>query len=143
MAAITLKRVDVFPEGTVVKVWPATAFHQGQTGAPSGSSTTEGTVSSGEVTFSGLSGGTAYVAYASVSAQDRYLEFSAEGGKGAALPDAGEIGSKTSAEIDTLLPSSGEGCVLATALISGSRVLLVRKVSSGKWWKSAAMTELA
>lgn len=77
MASITVTRADLFPSGTVVKVFPKAGFHVGtqQTGKPSGvelgSATMGGTPP--EATVEGLNANTEYMVYAEVSGVDKYL----------------------------------------------------------------------
>lgn len=80
MASFRIDRLDLFPEGTVVKAYAAASFHVAQPGAPSGAVAGQGTVSSGVAEVTGLTAGTAYVAYASVSGADRTLSFRPEEG---------------------------------------------------------------
>jgi len=74
MATFTVERLDLFPNGTVVKAYPRNAFHQGQSGAPTAAATAEATMSSGKAELTGLVEGAPYVAYANVGNLDTYLE---------------------------------------------------------------------
>jgi hypothetical protein len=73
MASVTCTRSDVFPNGTVVKAYPRSAFHTGQATLPSGSSVAEGTMTSGTVEISGLTAGVEYTLAAEVSGEVRVL----------------------------------------------------------------------
>lgn len=76
MASITTRREDLFPDGTVVYAYRANGRSGPQTGPPSGTPATSGTVASGAVTHTGLDVTVPYVLYASVGGQDRYLNVS-------------------------------------------------------------------
>jgi hypothetical protein len=78
MAAHKIERVDLFPNTTVVKAYARSALHIGQVGAPSGAVEAEATMTSGVAEVTGLVAGSEYVAYASVSGKDVYLEFQVE-----------------------------------------------------------------
>lgn len=77
MANVTITRSDIFPNGTLIKVYPRNALHLSQQGAPSGKSVAEGTMTSGTVTIEGLSAGQEYTAYAEVGGQDALLAIQA------------------------------------------------------------------
>lgn len=68
-----LKRPDVFPSGTSVGVYVASAERVGQ--APAASAVTTASADGEKVTFTGLNVETAYVAYAQVSTEHRYIRF--------------------------------------------------------------------
>lgn len=73
MAGITLTASQQFPEATVVNVFPRAAKNPG--GAPVGASIANATVTAGVLAFTGLVLNTAYTAYALVSSQHRYVDF--------------------------------------------------------------------
>lgn len=73
MSSITLNTADVFPDGTTVSAYQRNADIID--GAPSGTAVTTATATSGTVTFAGLADNTGYIAYASVSGQDRFRRF--------------------------------------------------------------------
>lgn len=69
-----------FPVGTSVSIYPRTSFKPGATpvGSPGtgiAAIETQTVASDNKATFTTLVDGTAYVAYAQVSGQDRYVEF--------------------------------------------------------------------
>lgn len=72
MATITVEREDVYPSGTTIKAYPKSAYHPGQSGAPTGASLAEATMSGGKAELTGLTAGVVYVLYASVSGKDVY-----------------------------------------------------------------------
>lgn len=74
MASFSLTASQTFPEGTSVSVYPREARQPGG-GAPSGAAVTSATVTSGVATFTGLTLGKAYTAYALVSSEHRYQDF--------------------------------------------------------------------
>lgn len=73
MANFKTERVDIFPNGTTIKVYLRSAFHLGQPGAPTGAVVAEATMTSGKAEFTGLEPGKQYVGYALVGGQDAYL----------------------------------------------------------------------
>lgn len=85
MATAVLNRHD-FPEGTSVSAWPAQNSVNG--GPPAGSSIATATVTSGVLTFTGLTVGTRYIAYAA----GRGVQFRADEvlGVDSASPEAPE-----------------------------------------------------
>lgn len=87
---------QTFPEGTSLEAYDAVAW-PGNPGFPVGVPPTEAVavdtqvVSGGQVTFTGLTSGTSYFAYAQVSTDDRYIHFRSiaiQGDKGAILHGA-------------------------------------------------------
>lgn len=78
MANFVVAQPAVFPEGTVVKAYLRSAWHQSQGGAPTGPKVAEATISSGTATLEGLTEGRHYVLYAEVGGKDAYLEVSPE-----------------------------------------------------------------
>lgn len=85
MASFTLRRPDVFPNGTTVTVYPRPNTGVPASGAPSTSSVTSGAVSSDAVTFTGLTDGARYIAYA--GSPDRYVSFFAQPGTSPVSPN--------------------------------------------------------
>jgi hypothetical protein len=77
MANYTVENVEQFPNTTVIKAYPRTAFHLAQTGVPTGTSVAEATMTSGKAELTGLTAGQEYTAYAEVESKDRYLAFQA------------------------------------------------------------------
>jgi hypothetical protein len=78
MASYTLTRPETFPEGATVNAYPETNWPNGivnQAALPIGTETDSQTVSSGSVTFTGLTDGVRYVAHSTVSSQQRYIGF--------------------------------------------------------------------
>jgi hypothetical protein len=88
MASFKLTSNAVFPNGTTVKAYAATNFPTPipPSGAPIGSPTAEGTMTSGSVTFTGLTQGTAYWAVAEVGGVYRYVKIRA--GEDSANPES-------------------------------------------------------
>lgn len=90
MASATLSAAStIFPVGTSVKAykrsnWPG--YQQGAiSGSPVGSEDATATVAAdGSLTFTGLTAGTGYVAYASVGGADKYSRFEAPNAQGTA-----------------------------------------------------------
>lgn len=89
MGWFTLTDLARFPIGTSVSVYKAEQAKQGQ--APSGSSSTSGTMAAGGVTFTGLEDNREYVAYAVVSAQHRYSGFKSQPDEARGNSDRGRI----------------------------------------------------
>lgn len=86
-STVNVERVDLFPNGTVVKAYKATNWHSGQGGVPSGLSQAEATMTSGKAELTGLSEGVEYIAYAEVGGKDVYLQITpAVAGPSAANP---------------------------------------------------------
>lgn len=83
MATFTLRREDVFPNGTTVSIYKASfaAF----SGQPPGSPVESQTVAGGAATFTTLADNTGYIAYARVSGDDRAVRFR--------TPEAADAGS--------------------------------------------------
>lgn len=86
-STVNVERVDLFPNGTVVKAYKATNWHSNQGGVPSGLSQAEATMTSGKAELTGLSEGVEYIAYAEVGGKDVYLQVTpAVAGPSAANP---------------------------------------------------------
>jgi len=68
-----LTRTDRFPVGTSVAAYPASARREGA--APFGSAVDTQTMAADGLTFTGLQPQTAYVAYAQVNGEHRYISF--------------------------------------------------------------------
>lgn len=70
--SVVINRPDRFPVGTVVGIYPAA--NEQRDGKPSGTAITTATVASdGSLTFTGLTEGVPYVAYALVGSANRYV----------------------------------------------------------------------
>lgn len=76
MASTTLTGISRYPNGTSVSAY--TASGEDKIGSPSGTAVSTATVSGNAVTFTGLTGGVEYVAYASVGGSDIYIDFIAD-----------------------------------------------------------------
>lgn len=79
----------VFPDGTTVKAYPATALPE-RGRSPIGASVAEGEVSGGAVTFTGLTDGVQYVAVGTVSEKQREAFFTAGDPQTRGLAQTGE-----------------------------------------------------
>lgn len=80
MADFTLTDVQRFPEGTSVDAYPVSGWRDDllpPTGDPLGSATDTQTMTAGTLTFTGLTAGVNYFAYAQVGSDDRYTLFTA------------------------------------------------------------------
>lgn len=80
MASYNLSRVDRFPQGATVGAYPVSNWPSGMVNtaaAPLGSATNEQTMGASSLTFTGLTAGAKYVAYASVGGDHRYVAFTA------------------------------------------------------------------
>lgn len=88
MASFTLTDVAKFPNGTTVKAYPTTNWPTPilPSGAPIGSAMAEGSMSSGTVTFTGLTLGSRYWAVAEVGGVYRYSKFTANASEAAKTP---------------------------------------------------------
>lgn len=78
MATFTLTNIDRFPEGTSVAAYPLSNWPNGivdQGAAPVGSATDTQTMTSGTLTFTGLTTNTNYVAYAAPGGNKHYVYF--------------------------------------------------------------------
>jgi hypothetical protein len=84
MASFTLRRPDVFPNGTTVSVYPRAGSGVPDAGAPVGAAAASAAVASDAVTFSTLAEQADFVSYA--SSPDRYVSFSTRGQWGASGP---------------------------------------------------------
>lgn len=89
MGYFTLTAIDRFPTSTSITVYRAEQAKLGQ--APSGSSTTSGTMGASSVTFTGLDAHREYVAYAVVNGQHRYSTFKAQPEGEVVFSDRGRI----------------------------------------------------
>jgi hypothetical protein len=73
MASVSLRRSDLFPVGTVVKIYPATAKQAG--GPPTAQQVASGTVDAAgllAITSGSIGSYKSYVAYAKVGTEHRY-----------------------------------------------------------------------
>jgi len=125
VATFTLEKPDVFPNTTVVKVYPRSSYHpQAQVGAPVGAKVTEATMTSGKAEFTGLTAGASYVAYAEVGGTDTYLTFTVN-------PAAAASSSSSFArpEANGLLAWTFDPVVASgTAILAGAGTLHVIKI---------------
>lgn len=120
MASFTLTRPEVFPNGATVKAYPTTNWPNGvvnQAAAPIGTETNSQTVSSGSVTFTGLTDGVSYVAHSQVGGVERYIGFVPGANTPGSAPDTGSVvtasladDAVTGAKIATI---SDEGVVIS------------------------------
>lgn len=78
MANFVVSQPALYPDGTVIKAYLRSAFHQSQGGAPAGPKVAEATMSSGTATLEGLTEGRHYIVWAEVGGKDVYLEVSPE-----------------------------------------------------------------
>lgn len=131
MATFILQSSGRFPVGTSVSAykranWPG--YQQGSiAGAPVGSSDATATVASdGSLTLTGLADLTRYVAYASVSSEDRYVGFQT-GNPAAPGADQGTPGSPVPAEAELVGGSDGTNLrALLTDALGALGVYVVR-----------------
>lgn len=80
MATFTLTAQDKYPNGTSVGAYPLSQWPNNEvntSAAPPGSATNSQTMTNGTLTFTGLTEGTRYAAYALVGSQHRYTSFTA------------------------------------------------------------------
>lgn len=77
MANYVVNRVDLFPNGTVVKAFLREQWHQPQLGQPAGLEVGNATMTAGVAEITGLIAGREYIAYALVGGEDRTLAFQA------------------------------------------------------------------
>lgn len=113
MASFVVERVDLFPNTTVVKAYPGSTHHVAQTGAPAGASVTEATMTSGKAELTGLTAGTRYTVYASVSGEDRYLDIAAEGSATSAVNSSLQLNKLLAWTFDPVIASGTK--IIATA----------------------------
>lgn len=131
MASFTINGGTVFAEGTSVSVYPRTAWGvEGLTGAPSGTAAAGPvTITGGTATFSGLTEGVEYIAYA--ASPNRYKRFVVPS------PPTGSLGQSTTDLLyepsyppDVLAPGSVEVAAAAatggTNRMFGARVVVKR-----------------
>lgn len=129
MASYTLSSSQQLPDGTSVSVYPRSA-RSPQGLAPTGTAVTSGSMSGGSVTFTGLTLGTPYTAYALVSSEHRYVDFTLSKADIAAKRevqsgvvvmeatiDLASIGANTTTDVNVALPSgSAKAGDIATAV---------------------------
>lgn len=86
--AHTLTATRRFPQGTTVAVYARSDWSPvyAPSGAPPGSQVTSGVMGASSVTFTGLTEGVAYVAYALVDGEHRYVHFTAHGPSSSTYP---------------------------------------------------------
>ncbi len=75
IVGFTLTAAQRYPAGTTVSVYPR--LQRAANGPPSGAAVTSAVATATSVTFTVLTGGVKYVAYALVGGEHRYVEFTA------------------------------------------------------------------